>query len=136
MVIAGDFNLDLASAARELHTTERLLGGRMKEGNGSENAKLLIDFCTGNKLTIPQTFGRRSEVADSSAWETWRHPGTGNQHVKDLILIPKGQTKCIQNCGPAFGGEMIVSDHKPVVCKWLPQSHKIYQAKPSEQEIK
>ena len=55
MVIAGDFNLDLASAARELHTTERLLGGRMKEGNGSENAKLLINFCTGNKMLRHQT---------------------------------------------------------------------------------
>ena len=85
VLIAGDFNMDLASAARELLTTERLLGGCMKEGNGSENSNLLIDFCTANKLAIPQTFGRRSEAAHPLTWETASRSG----HVKDLILIPR-----------------------------------------------
>ena len=47
VIVAGDFNLDLASAARELQTTKRLLGRRIKEGNGSKNANMHSKMQTG-----------------------------------------------------------------------------------------
>ena len=123
VIIMGDFNVDLAKSIVIEPVPYRVTGSCMKVGLSSPNAQMLLDFCQGKQLVIPQTFGRKSEGVNSKNWETWRHPGTGKSHVKDLILVPRENSRMIKKCRPVPGADALGSDHKPVLCTWLPPSH-------------
>jgi hypothetical protein len=82
-------------------------------GPSSRNSQYLVAFCDSEKLS--QTFQNRGKVEGRDSWATWCHPGSGKLHLKDFILIPKGEVPRVQ-CWPAPEIE-VGTDHNLVICQ-------------------
>jgi hypothetical protein len=111
VVIMGDFNIHLGDDYRGMGHPS--LGECLPPGPSSRNSQYLVAFCDSEKLS--QTFQNRGKVEGRDSLATWCHPGSGKLHLKDFILIPKGEVQRV-HCWPAPEIE-VGTDHNLVICQ-------------------
>jgi hypothetical protein len=116
LVILGDFNVNLSVGDKGPKLGDGLLGSVLREGESSRHSQKLLTFCQLGGYVLPQTFGLPLETVDSRSWATWRHPRTGQPHVKDLILVPRGESGVVRKSSPDWKADLLGSDHSPLVC--------------------
>jgi hypothetical protein len=127
LVVMGNFNVNLGTGDRGPKPGDGMMGSMLREGEGSRHSQKLLTFCRQGGFVLPQTFGRPEEAMDSRSWATWRHPGTGQPHVKDLVLVPKGESGVVRKSRLDWRTDLLGSDHTPVVCRFLPPNHKLVE---------
>jgi hypothetical protein len=127
LVVLGDFNVNLGMGDRGPKPGDCVLGSMMREGEGSRHSQKLLTFCRQGGFVLPQTFGRPEDPVYSRNWATWRHPGTGQPHVKDLVLVPRGELGVVRKSRPDWREDLLGSDHTLVVCRFLPPNHQLVE---------
>ena len=117
--VVGDFNLNLGSEVGMLgvQAHDGVLGNCLRQGLSSSNSGRFLAFCIEERLLVIQTFESQASLPDPSQWSTWKHPRTGEPHMKDFVLIPKGEKASIKYCRPHWEADILSADHSLVVCK-------------------
>ena len=115
--VMGDFNINLGNDVAGLQDLRpRVLGNSLRIGPSTPNCGKFIAFCNEEGLSILQSWQHARTMSKRTRWCTWCHPGTGQPHMKDFVLLPVEELSATKTCRPSEDMG-ILTDHKLVVCR-------------------
>lgn len=114
--VMGDFNINLGCDIGGIDVRSGIIGSCLSVTASSQNCGRFLAFCNQEGLSVVQTREHPSVLSEQTRWSTWRHPGTGQPHCKDFVLIPVEDATKISRCRPRWDKD-IGSDHALIFCK-------------------